>query len=143
MISFSYFVASICATAATCVLSWSNPTLPIITKPGARIFVNTEQGAWLSSLPALGASFGPFITGRIVDRFGRKWTIIWVMVLLIVAWGVMYFSNLLMVLYCSRFVAGLGVGCVYATLPMYVAEMAPVSGFFLYMNFLVGNESVE
>ncbi|XP_065212249.1 facilitated trehalose transporter Tret1-2 homolog isoform X2 [Planococcus citri] len=122
---FAASVASFSATAATCVLSWINPTLPIITKPGSKILVTDEQGAWIGSLPALGAAFGPFLTGRIVDRFGRKWTIIWVMVLLILSWGVMYFSDNMMVLYCSRFVAGVGVGCVYATLPMYVAEMAP------------------
>lgn len=110
-------------------MSWSSPTLPLITKPGEKIYITTDEGAWLSSIPALGASLGPFITGIIVDHLGRKRTLLGILLLFVGCWSVMYFCENLIILLSSRFVAGLGVGCVYATLPMFVCEISPVNNF--------------
>lgn len=121
-------IANLCATAATCIMSWSSPTLPLITTPGAaKIYVTQDEGSWISSIPALGACLGPFVSGGLVDCLGRKRTLLSTMLLFVITWAVIYFSTNFAVLLCARFTAGLGVGCVYATLPMFVAEISPVS----------------
>lgn len=115
------------ATAVMCVLSWSSPALPMIVHPGAKIFVTDGQGTLLSSIAALGASFGPFVTGWLADSCGRKTTLLGGMLLSMATWAVLYFCSVFGVLVCARFLAGTCVGCVYGILPMYVAEIAPVS----------------
>lgn len=134
---FHLHSANLCATAATCIMSWSSPTLPLITKKGAaKIYVTEEEGSWISSIPALGACLGPFVSGALVDCLGRKRTLLATMLLFVVTWAMIYFSTDISVVLCARFIGGLGVGCVYATLPMFLAEISPVSNpIFCYSVF--------
>ena len=115
--------------ATGCVLSWSSPTLPKIEAVGERIHVSKEEGAWLSSLVALGAIFGPFIAGLVIDKIGRKWTIIADMFLYLLSWFLLAYCSMIYLLYVGRIVAGFAVGAVFTAVPMYIAEISPV-GFY-------------
>lgn len=124
------------------MMSWSSPTIPMITKPGSKIYVTDNEAVWLVSIPALGAFLGPFVTGRIVDCLGRKLTLLSVNLLFMITWGVLYFFETYPILLCARFVAGLGVGCVYSTLPMYIAEIAPVKQCFLSILLITSQKII-
>lgn len=112
--------------AAGCVLTWSSPTIAKVTKHGERILVTIDQGAWLSSLVAVGASLGPFVASSVVNKIGRKWTIISDMFLFLASWSILAYCNLIYSLYFARILAGIAVGIVFTTVPLYVAEIAPV-----------------
>lgn len=98
----------------------------MITKPGSKIYLSETEAVWLMSVAALGAFFGPLITGSLVDCLGRKRTLLAANLLFLVTWGVLYYFETYAIMLCARFASGLGVGCVYSTLPMYIAEIAPV-----------------
>ncbi len=121
----------------TCIVSWSSPTVPLITKPGEKLYVTLDEASWISSISALGASIGPFVTGSIVDFFGRKPTLLAILLGFTATWIVIYNSVNVPIILCARFVGGLGVGCVYATLPMFSAEISPVSTCYRLMLILV------
>lgn len=112
--------------AAGCVLTWSSPTIPKITKEGEKVYVTNAEGAWLSSLVAMGASLGPFIASVVVNRIGRKWTILTDMLLFLMSWAMLAYFTSIYILYGARILAGIAVGCVFTILPMYIAEIAPV-----------------
>lgn len=109
------------------MLTWSSPTIAKITKSGERVQVTEAEGAWLSSLVAVGASLGPFIASAVVNKMGRKGTILADMLIFLVSWSMLAYFKSVYVLYAARILAGIGVGCVFTILPMYIAEIAPVN----------------
>lgn len=100
-------------------MTWSSPTMPKLNK-------SPEEKAWIISLVALGASLGPFIASFIVNKLGRKWTIIADMFLFLISWSVLAYCTQTYCFYFARILAGLAVGIVFTVVPMYVAEISPV-----------------
>lgn len=106
--------------AAGCVLTWTSPTLP-------KLNLSPLEKACITSLTPLGAAFGPFIASFIVNKLGRKWTIIADMFLFLISWSALaYCREIIYCLYFARFLAGIAVGIVFTVVPMYVAEISPV-----------------
>lgn len=84
----------------------------------------------------LGATFGAFLSGRLLDRIGRKKTIFIDIMLLLVSWGIIAAAkpiNSLYVIYLGRFISGIATGISFAAIPLYVSEIAEVN---MNMNLL-------
>jgi|AntAceMinimDraft_1070359.scaffolds.fasta_scaffold05211_4 MFS family permease len=73
----------------------------------------------------LGAVFGTFIGGALMQQVGRKRTIAWNSVFFIVGPVVMAAAPGAAMLSLGRFIIGLGVGVSAVVVPAYVGEMAP------------------
>lgn len=118
------------ALAASCALTWSSPTIPKLEEgdPSADgLIISRSEGGWIGSLIALGAAIGPLIAGALIDRFGRKRTVLFAMVLFVISWLVIGFFPRLYAIYVARVIAGVAVGLVYTVNPLYIAEIAEVS----------------
>lgn len=83
-------------------------------------------GVAFSSL-LFGCALGSAITGRLSDRYGRRYVLLWIAVLFAltsvataVAWD---FPSFL----AARFIGGLAVGGVSLVSPMYISEVAPAA----------------
>lgn len=83
-------------------------------------------GVAFSSL-LFGCALGAAIAGRLSDRYGRRYVLLWIAVLFAltsvataIAWD---FPSFL----AARFVGGLAVGAVSLVSPMYIAEVAPAA----------------
>ena len=109
-----------------CILGWSSPTLPKILGYGEKIHVTREEGAWLSSVVTLGAVFGSFFAGALIDRIGRKWTIITLAFIEVISWFLMVFCSSIYLLYIARVIAGCGIGSALLAVPIYITEISPV-----------------
>ena len=83
-------------------------------------------GVAFSSL-LFGCALGAAFAGRLSDRYGRRYVLLWIAVLFAltsVATGIAWdFPSFL----AARFVGGLAVGAVSLVSPMYIAEVAPAS----------------
>ncbi|XP_075229132.1 facilitated trehalose transporter Tret1-like [Lycorma delicatula] len=122
-VTLPFFVVGSC-------LSWTSPTLPALESGKDWITVNEEQGSWIGSLLMLGATFGACLSGRLLDRIGRKKTIVIDIILLLVSWGCLASAkpiNSLWVIYLGRFVSGIATGLAFAAIPLYVSEIAELS----------------
>ncbi|XP_068915751.1 facilitated trehalose transporter Tret1-like [Tenebrio molitor] len=120
-------LASIIAGAA---YSWTSPVLPklnavenIDDNPFGRPITPFEE-SWITSLVSVGAAIGPLLSIPVMDRIGRKKTLLIVAVPMIVSHLILAFTTDINLYYFSRLFLGLGVGCIYSVIPTYVGEIA-------------------
>ncbi|XP_075238441.1 facilitated trehalose transporter Tret1-like [Lycorma delicatula] len=118
------FTANIAFSSCGCCLAWTSPTLPLLANPESFLLVNEEQGSWVGSLIAVGGVVGPLLAGRLLDRVGRKYSLIIDIILLLIAWAILIVANAVWMLYLGRFLTGVAVGLIFMAIPLYIAEIA-------------------
>nr|XP_023013453.1 facilitated trehalose transporter Tret1-like [Leptinotarsa decemlineata] len=115
--------------AFTCGLSfgWTSPEIPKLKQldgnPLDHLLTKPEEG-WVGSFLPLAAAFGPFIAGFIVDRIGRKKTLLIGAIPFLLAFVTNIVADTVYHFYLSRFLCGLGVGIIFTALPMYIGEIS-------------------
>ena len=75
----------------------------------------------------VGCAFGALLAGQLVQRFGRRLTLIGSSPAFLVSYILIATTAQPGVLLCGRFLSGLAVGVCSVTTPMYIAEIAPAS----------------
>jgi SP family facilitated glucose transporter-like MFS transporter 8 len=119
--------ATLAALVAGSFMSWTSPALPLLQEPGSVPYVTDEEGSWVGSLLNLGAFLGALPAGLVADRLGRKLTLCLLAVPLSASWLMLGFGSSVAELFAGRFIAGVAIGAVSVTVPMYIAEMAESS----------------
>ncbi|KAG8272043.1 hypothetical protein J6590_050948 [Homalodisca vitripennis] len=106
----------LCGTA----FSWSSPMLLKLGLP-------EDEGSTVASLISLGSVFGPFVSGSLLNCWGRKWTVALSMALMTASYGLLMVGGSIILLALGRFIVGLTVGIAFSTVPLYVAEISESS----------------
>ena len=86
--------------------------------------VTSEQGAWIINLMYIGVGFGSLIPLLLMDRVGRKWTLLIATIPKISSWIIFACAQDYWAFYIGRFLAGIGTGVTYCVIPMYVGEVS-------------------
>ncbi|KAG8265075.1 hypothetical protein J6590_103020 [Homalodisca vitripennis] len=107
--------------------SWTSPTLPKLEAPGSFIHLDSNEASWVGSLNSLGNIFGPFLGGWLIDRVGRRWTILIADLMNLLSWVVLLVATSVWHIYLGRFLGGFSGGILFVAIPVYVAEIAEVS----------------
>ncbi|KAI5715228.1 hypothetical protein M8J77_012612 [Diaphorina citri] len=156
------YLAAFCANLASvttgCAMVWSSPSIPKMKAAG---LIDDFQASWLTSLLAVGGVVGPFLSYRLIDKIGKRATIILDMYLFILSWALLGLapvisSNLstrlgvtvdqISIMYVARFLSGVGVGCSFMVIPLYIAEISDthvrgslgsLMSLFLCIGFLI------
>lgn len=109
-------------------LTWTSPMMDKLIKNGTDspfdYTISDEEQSWISSSFNLGAAVAPFIFGNLVDRIGRKYTILGTGIPLLIGYLMMAFAKSVVCFYIARFLSGLGGGGVFNVVPVYIAEIA-------------------
>ncbi|XP_065217973.1 facilitated trehalose transporter Tret1-2 homolog [Planococcus citri] len=113
------------SVAVGSVVTWTSPTLPKLLQPNDRLTITDDEGAWIGSLLALGAIPGPLLITLIVDKIGKKLSLLLCTMTIFVHWIIIASINSLQAIYVARFIAGMASGVVYNLVPVYVAEISP------------------
>jgi len=126
------------------VIGYTSPAIPSLrngtTVFGGKINLSYQEASWMTGLLSLGCFFGCVLAGPIMERLGRRLT------LMLVASG-SYASGFLFIivaqsaelLYFGRFCNGIGLGVVLATVSVYIVEIATIDmrGFLgCFVQFL-------
>ncbi|XP_044257324.1 facilitated trehalose transporter Tret1-2 homolog [Tribolium madens] len=85
--------------------------------------ITEVQFSWISGLMPLAALFGSFLGGFLIDRCGRKMTLLISDVLFLISWIINFLAQEYWHLYISRSISGCGVGIASLTLPIYLGEI--------------------
>lgn len=123
---------------------WTAPTLPLLEqKNDSSIHITHEDHIWLETIYLIGSLVGIPITIYIVDRIGRKNTILLSALISLISWIIIALANNVILLYIARFVVGIASDASFVANPMYVAEIAAknLRGFCAgigYIMFLIG-----
>lgn len=72
----------------------------------------------------MGGSIGPILSAIVVNKIGRKKTLLILTIPMIIPHLVLAFAKNITLFYISRFFLGLGIGSVYSIVPIYVGEIA-------------------
>lgn len=105
-------------------------TLNQLTDPSAPIHLDKSEASWFASVSSITCPFGSLLTGYLLDKVGRKWTLIVSNLIALTSWALMaltvqqdhhiVFIQLLM----SRLLIGLAMGMASSPSGVYSAEIA-------------------
>ncbi|MDD7385290.1 MAG: MFS transporter [Actinomycetaceae bacterium] len=108
----------------TGVISGALPYMYMVKQAGGLFLSSFEEGL-IGGFLLIGAAIGALIGGRLSDRYGRRHNLIMLSIIFILGALGTTFSPTLWFMYLARFVLGFAVGGASATVPVYLAEMAP------------------
>lgn len=144
-------IVNLGAFAAGVCVAWSSSALPLLTSgytelqtthsnefidpvngtstavfypAHPRIVLSGSEASWTASLLCLGAVWGAVPTGLISEHFGRKKTLLYLALPLVVSWILIASSPNVYGLYVGRFVGGIAVGAFSVGIPPYVEDIA-------------------
>lgn len=110
--------------------AWSSPCIPKLrgqVDPESNPLpqpATIEEISWITSLHCLGAITGPIFTGIIAAKLGKKKTLLLFSIPQITSNLILIFANNVSLFYVARFLMGIGTGCVFSLIPIYVAEIS-------------------
>ncbi|KAG5879457.1 hypothetical protein JTB14_025123 [Gonioctena quinquepunctata] len=122
---------------------WTAPTIPILLSEETPLKVSVGQAEWLESILMIGACCGLPVTMYLVDRIGRKKSLISSATTTLIAWVVMALAPSVEYIFVARFFAGMAGDMAFVAAPMYIAEIADqkIRGFLsslIYVMMLTG-----
>lgn len=121
---FLFFLATLCLAAAGTQIGWTSPILPKLKSPDSRVPLTSDDASWIASFSLLGSIPSIILSGFIVDRLGRKTSLLIAGIPHIISWILIIVAWNPYVLYLSRFIGGIGLGIGYVICPMYIGEIA-------------------
>ncbi|CAH2054601.1 unnamed protein product, partial [Iphiclides podalirius] len=108
-------------------ISFPTIALPVLLNAPEGLSLNDIQASWFGSLSSLTQPFGAFLSGPLVDYFGRRKANFIVNLPHIIAWILMYFAWNLPSLFLANALLGLGTGIMEAPINAYVGEISEPS----------------
>jgi len=108
----------------TGVISGALPFMELPMSEGGLALTSVQEGLVTAAL-VLGAAFGGYTAGRVADRYGRRPALLgFAVVFCLGALGTALAPSVTAMV-CARVVLGLAVGGASATVPLFIAELAP------------------
>lgn len=104
------------------VIGFSSPALPLMQLAKEPMYKNSDAASWFGSVVTLGAMFGCPAAGWLVERVGRKMTLLVTSLPFLFGWIAISFGNSLSVLHFGRVLTGFASGMVCVVSPLYIAE---------------------
>lgn len=101
---------------------WSTPILPKFNRTDP-LQVTSDEMVWVVNLMYVGVGLGSIVPYLLMDRVGRKGTLLFAAVPKIASWIVTGLAGTVPQLYIGRILAGVGCGITYSVLPMYIGEV--------------------
>lgn len=120
-----YLIAAIAATGGllfgfdTGIINVALPTL----RPAFNLTPDLES--WVVSAVLAGGMVGPFVSGPLTDRLGRKKINIIASLIFVLGSIIVAVAPSVTFLIGGRLMLGLAIGIVASTVPLYIAELAP------------------
>lgn len=107
------------------VLGYSSPAIPDLTAiDDPRLKLNSDQASWFGSIVTVGAAAGGLLGGWMVQRMGRKLTLMASSVPFVLGFTVIVAAQSRWMLYVGRALTGLASGITSLVVPLYIAETA-------------------
>ncbi|XP_073999738.1 facilitated trehalose transporter Tret1-like isoform X2 [Rhodnius prolixus] len=116
--------ASISVIVLGTSLGWPSPVLVKLRESGQPMSLTDEQVSWMVSLLYVGNLASPLPAGLLMDKFGRKHSLLYLAIIPLVAWTIILYAVNPYMLYFARFLTGIWSGTVSTITPMYLAEIS-------------------
>ncbi|XP_044734839.1 facilitated trehalose transporter Tret1-like [Chrysoperla carnea] len=120
---FAALTSTLGAFALGTVLGWISPAISRLTSAYGFPVGNVEI-SWLGSLTFLGAAVVLAPIEYVIKQFGRKNTMLLLLIPFTIGWLFIIFASTITAIYIGRFVTGFASGAFCVTTPIYIAEIA-------------------
>lgn len=133
--------ATLSAVASGIVLGWTSPIMTDLENGNFHhIPINATEMGWIGSFVTLGGMTMCLPTGFICDMFGRKRTLLLLVVPFVIGWSLILFACNIIMLYFGRLLTGMAAGACCIAAPLYTSEIAhkSIRGFLgTYFQLMV------
>lgn len=133
------------ALAAGAALGWSSPIESALKRPDNEYGFPISAGdfSWVGSLVPLGAASVCLVIGTIIQIFGRKLTMLLLVIPFTIGWLLVIFATNLAMLLVGRFLLGVAGGAFCVAAPTYTGEIAQSSirgtlGSYFQLMMVIG-----
>ncbi|XP_077284436.1 facilitated trehalose transporter Tret1-like isoform X2 [Arctopsyche grandis] len=117
------FIANLGCINTGLVFGFSAVAVPQLEDPTSFIKIDEFQASWVASLSSASTPFGCVLGGYLMDRIGRRLTLILTEIPLIFGWILIASAQNIEMIYIGRLLAGLGSGMVGAPARVYTCEV--------------------
>ncbi|XP_042336410.1 solute carrier family 2, facilitated glucose transporter member 8 [Sceloporus undulatus] len=107
------------------VLGYSSPAIPSLKRGNnPELRLEDSQASWFGSVVTLGAAAGGILGGYIVDKLGRKLSLMFCAVPYVFGFAIIISAQNVWMLYLGRLLSGLASGVTSLVVPVYISEIA-------------------
>ncbi|CAG9862972.1 unnamed protein product [Phyllotreta striolata] len=103
---------------------WTSPMIPYLTGPHSHIQTTKHEAEWLETALLCGSFAGLPLTIYSVDKFGRKKSLLFASVAILIGWTLIALGNQMAYLFAGRFLCGMAGDMAFVACPMYMAEIS-------------------
>ncbi|XP_072208502.1 solute carrier family 2, facilitated glucose transporter member 8 isoform X2 [Excalfactoria chinensis] len=126
------------------VLGYSSPAIPELRKIGnPKLRLDDNQASWFGSIVTLGAAAGGILGAYLVDKIGRKLSLMLCSIPYVSGYIVIISAQNIWMLYFGRILTGLASGITSLVVPVYISEISHTSvrgmlGSFVQLMVVTG-----
>ncbi|XP_014611598.1 PREDICTED: facilitated trehalose transporter Tret1-like [Polistes canadensis] len=120
------FVCNLLTLSVGIVLGWNAPTVVFLLSPDSPIHFTSSNISTLTAVMSAGNMLAPLVSVLLLDRIGRKYTILLCSLPLIVGWSMIMMAKSVLVMNVARFVSGISLGSGLITATSYCGEISSV-----------------
>ncbi|CAH1115640.1 unnamed protein product [Psylliodes chrysocephalus] len=106
------------------LFSWASPFLMKIVNDDEHYDITEEEASYFNIIQPLSLMVASPIFAKLSDVIGRKKTLLLIVIPQIASWLLAGFAKSVYVFYAARICSGIADGCLFATLPTYIGEIA-------------------
>lgn len=103
---------------------WTSPMIPYLIGPDSHIQTTKHVAEWLETALLCGSLAGLPLTIYSVDKYGRKKSLLFASVVILIGWMLIAFGNHMGYLFAGRFLCGMAGDMAFVACPMYMAEIS-------------------
>jgi MFS family permease len=103
---------------------WSSPASPRLVEEEQYFPITSNQFNWIASSVTIGCAISCIPIGYLMNKIGRKWTMMGLVVPFLLGWGLIIWAQNFAMMVTGRFFLGLAGGAFAITAPQYSAEIA-------------------
>ncbi|CAG0891792.1 unnamed protein product [Darwinula stevensoni] len=121
--------------------AYTSPALASMNSTDSLIQPTQEEATWIGSLMPLCALCGAIVGGTLIEKLGRKHTLLLSSIPFTASWLLIAFAQDIMMIYAGRAFAGLCVGVISLASPIYMSEISEpaIRGTLGVLSSTVGN----
>ncbi|XP_033218323.1 facilitated trehalose transporter Tret1-like [Belonocnema kinseyi] len=131
---------AITATAYTvggfgCIVSWTSPALEHFKNNSTDFRMTTDEISWIAPLLPIGFIIGYLIIPMIINRFDRKWILVFLALPQIASYILIVLAKDIISIYVARILGGIGYGSGSSALVVFLSEIATQETRGIFLSF--------
>lgn len=115
--------AALLAVGSGFQMGWPSPSVLKMLSNDLGFKISELEVSYVVTIAPLGYLIGSPLSGFLLDKIGRKYTLLLLSIPQIIAWTLIATSTCVPMLYVARLFTGIADGALFTTLPIYICEI--------------------